>query len=180
MIRQTSTEWAPWYVVPADHNWVRNLAVGQILVDTLERLDPQLPPPDECFDPKDFPGSMPASTIFDRVEYRLGDVPGWALGKPSGDPTEELWQRLAGGREIDCPALAFLVDAYAPPVLELGVNGSMTVQLNVHLHRKPVPGWIATRLTTRHVINGYHEEDCELWDEAGNLVAQSRQLAMLV
>jgi polyphosphate kinase 2 (PPK2 family) len=35
---------APWYVVPADHNWVRNLAVGEILLDVLERLDPQLPP----------------------------------------------------------------------------------------------------------------------------------------
>jgi len=45
-IRETSTAWAPWYVVPADHNWVRNLAVGAILVQNLERLDPQLPPPD--------------------------------------------------------------------------------------------------------------------------------------
>ena len=45
-IRETSTEWAPWYVVPADHNWVRNLAVAQILVETLERLDPKLPAPD--------------------------------------------------------------------------------------------------------------------------------------
>jgi PPK2 family polyphosphate:nucleotide phosphotransferase len=45
-IRETSTEWAPWYVVPADHNWVRNLAVAEILVECLERLDPQLPPAD--------------------------------------------------------------------------------------------------------------------------------------
>jgi PPK2 family polyphosphate:nucleotide phosphotransferase len=45
-IRETSTEWAPWYVVPADHNWVRNLAVGEILVDALERLDPTLPEAD--------------------------------------------------------------------------------------------------------------------------------------
>jgi PPK2 family polyphosphate:nucleotide phosphotransferase len=45
-IRETSTEQAPWYVVPADHNWVRNLCVAEILVDALERLDPQLPPPD--------------------------------------------------------------------------------------------------------------------------------------
>jgi PPK2 family polyphosphate:nucleotide phosphotransferase len=45
-IRETSTEWAPWHVVPSDHNWVRNLAVAEILVDALERLDPQLPPPD--------------------------------------------------------------------------------------------------------------------------------------
>ena len=40
---ETSTRWAPWYVVPADHNWVRNLAVGELLLDVLERLDPQLP-----------------------------------------------------------------------------------------------------------------------------------------
>ena len=42
-IRETSTEWAPWYVVPADHNWVRNLAVAERLVSALERLDPKLP-----------------------------------------------------------------------------------------------------------------------------------------
>jgi PPK2 family polyphosphate:nucleotide phosphotransferase len=50
-IRETSTESAPWYVVPADHNWVRNLAVGELLVDTLERLDPKLPEADVSFDP---------------------------------------------------------------------------------------------------------------------------------
>ena len=50
-IRETSTEWAPWYVVPADHNWVRNLAVAELLVDTLERLDPKLPDPAPGFDP---------------------------------------------------------------------------------------------------------------------------------
>jgi PPK2 family polyphosphate:nucleotide phosphotransferase len=45
-LRETSTDWAPWYVVPADHNWVRNLAVAELLADTLERLDPQFPEPD--------------------------------------------------------------------------------------------------------------------------------------
>ena len=45
-IRETSTKHAPWYVVPADHNWVRNLCVAEILVEVLERLDPRLPPPD--------------------------------------------------------------------------------------------------------------------------------------
>ena len=46
VISETSTDWAPWYVVPADHNWVRNLAVARLLVNALERLDPQLPPTD--------------------------------------------------------------------------------------------------------------------------------------
>lgn len=44
-LRETSTEDAPWYVVPADHNWSRNLCVAEILVDALEQLDPQLPEP---------------------------------------------------------------------------------------------------------------------------------------
>jgi PPK2 family polyphosphate:nucleotide phosphotransferase len=45
-LTETSTEWAPWYVVPADHNWVKSLAVAQLLVDELERMDPELPPPE--------------------------------------------------------------------------------------------------------------------------------------
>ena len=49
-IRETSTEWAPWHVVPADHNWVRNLSVAEILVDAFERLDPQFPPADPQLD----------------------------------------------------------------------------------------------------------------------------------
>lgn len=39
----TSTEWAPWYVIPADRNWVRNLAVATVLVKALRRLDPRFP-----------------------------------------------------------------------------------------------------------------------------------------
>lgn len=45
-IRETSTEHSPWYVVPADHNWSRNLCVAEILVDALERLNPVVPEPE--------------------------------------------------------------------------------------------------------------------------------------
>ena len=37
---------APWYVVPGDRKWVRNLTVARILRHTLERLDPQYPEPE--------------------------------------------------------------------------------------------------------------------------------------
>ena len=43
-ITATSTAWAPWYVVPADRNWVKATAVATLLVHTLEKLDPQFPP----------------------------------------------------------------------------------------------------------------------------------------
>ena len=46
-LQRTSTEAAPWYVVPADRNWVRNLAVAKILLRHLEQLDPQLPSPED-------------------------------------------------------------------------------------------------------------------------------------
>lgn len=46
-IAKTSTKDCPWYVVPADHNAARNMAVGEILRRTLERLDPKFPDPEE-------------------------------------------------------------------------------------------------------------------------------------
>jgi len=39
MIRNTATEHAPWYVVPADNKWFTRLVVSAVVVDTLESLD---------------------------------------------------------------------------------------------------------------------------------------------
>jgi PPK2 family polyphosphate:nucleotide phosphotransferase len=44
-ITATSTESAPWYVIPADRNWVRNYAVATVLVQALRTIDPQFPDP---------------------------------------------------------------------------------------------------------------------------------------
>jgi PPK2 family polyphosphate:nucleotide phosphotransferase len=46
-IERTATTHAPWYVVPADRNWVRNLAVAKILLRTLQAMDPVIPEPEE-------------------------------------------------------------------------------------------------------------------------------------
>jgi PPK2 family polyphosphate:nucleotide phosphotransferase len=43
MLTHTSTEWAPWYVIPADRKWFARVAVGAVLVDTLIRINPQYP-----------------------------------------------------------------------------------------------------------------------------------------
>lgn len=42
-LTETSTEWAPWYVVPADRNWVKAVAVAELLTDALDRMEPKLP-----------------------------------------------------------------------------------------------------------------------------------------
>jgi PPK2 family polyphosphate:nucleotide phosphotransferase len=44
-ITATSTEHAPWYVVPADYKWARDVAVARVLVETLRAMRPEIPPP---------------------------------------------------------------------------------------------------------------------------------------
>jgi PPK2 family polyphosphate:nucleotide phosphotransferase len=45
MLSATSTEWAPWYVIPADHKWFARIAAAAVLVDTLMTIDPKFPVP---------------------------------------------------------------------------------------------------------------------------------------
>jgi acyl-CoA thioesterase len=139
---------------------------------------PRLPPPDEC-ETLDTSASPPEISIVNRYEYRFAEPPGWTRGQPSGDPRHEFWLRFSDGRPVDALTLPLVVDAAAPAVLELGEAGSSTVELTVHLRGRPEPGWLACRMSTRHLIDGFHEEDFEVWDETGRLVAQSRQLALL-
>ena len=47
MLGQTSTEYAPWYVIPADRKWFRNLLISRIVVDGLEGLNMTYPPPED-------------------------------------------------------------------------------------------------------------------------------------
>ena len=50
MLSKTSTKWAPWYIIPANRKWLRNLLMSQIIVDALEGLDMKYPEPEEGLD----------------------------------------------------------------------------------------------------------------------------------
>lgn len=138
---------------------------------------PDLPSPSEC-------ARLPVAafgpaTIAERIEFRPAELPGWVRGQPSGHPSMDFWMRFADGRDADLLAMPLLVDCTAPSVMELGAL-SATIELTVHLRARPAPGWLACRASTRFVVGGYHEEDFEIWDSSGALVAQSRQLALVV
>jgi PPK2 family polyphosphate:nucleotide phosphotransferase len=49
-IGATSTAEAPWYVIPANKKWHRNVAIAEVLVRVLEEMDPQFPPPEKGLD----------------------------------------------------------------------------------------------------------------------------------
>jgi len=43
-ISKCNTEQAPWFVIPSDHKWFRNLAISEIIVESMEALDFRFPP----------------------------------------------------------------------------------------------------------------------------------------
>jgi hypothetical protein len=43
-IALTSTKHAPWYIIPSNHKWFRNLAISQIIADTMDEMGLKLPP----------------------------------------------------------------------------------------------------------------------------------------
>ena len=154
-------------------------ATGQTLV---REMPPDLPPPEECFTRP--PGSGPAigvPTMMDRFQTRLSPKSGLVRGEPTGVPEIAGWIRFADDRPPDVRSLPLFADAFPPPVFELGPAGWVpTIELTVHVRARPANGWLKARFATHVLVDGYLSEDGELWDEAGQLVAQSRQLAMLL
>jgi hypothetical protein len=85
---------------------------------------------------------------------------------------------MADGREPDPLSLLLAVDALPPVTFDLGLYGwTPTLELTAHVRARPAPGWLRVTHSTRNHAGGMLEEDAEVWDSAGRLVAQSRQLA---
>jgi acyl-CoA thioesterase len=143
---------------------------------------PQLPPPEECLSRTPGTETFPTgSEMTLRTDLRLHPDTGWIQGTPSGVAQLRGWTRFADGREPDVWSLPLFADALPPAVFEL-LEGTLwvpTIELTVHIRAVPNPGWLRASMTTRFLMDGYFEEDGEIWDSADQLVAQSRQLGML-
>jgi hypothetical protein len=143
-------------------------------------VPPEFPPIEQCFGPEDSPEPLPgASAITDRLFMKLDPATlGWALGAPSGKGEVRGYFGLADGRDADPFSLLLTVDALPPTAFDLGLSGWVpTVELTAHVRCRPAPGPLRVSITTRNLAGGFLEEDAEVWDTAGRLVAQSRQLA---
>jgi acyl-CoA thioesterase len=140
---------------------------------------PDLPPPDECLTGQpDLPSGIRVN-ILDHLDVRLDPATAGAfLGRPGGRLEMRGWVRFRDGRPPDALALLQAVDALPPTSFELGVAAwAPTVELTVYLRGLPAPGWLACVLRGQLWRDGWFDEDAEVWDASGRLVAQSRQLA---
>ncbi|ROO89811.1 acyl-CoA thioesterase [Actinocorallia herbida] len=135
---------------------------------------PAMPPVEECR-----PSGHDTSGFVAQVDMRFDPaVMGWLDGEPSGRPEMRAYFRLADGADPDPYVLAIALDALVPVVANTGHTGwSPTVDLTWHLRALPAPGWLTVHGSGRLVRDGWNDEDVEIWDSAGTLVAQSRQLA---
>jgi acyl-CoA thioesterase len=143
---------------------------------------PALPPPEDCVDLGAWPGSVAPDGIggYARQVRILLDpaVTGWRFGSPAGSPEMRGWFGLAEERDPDPLLLALAVDGLPPVVFGLGASGwAPTVELTMHMRLVPAPGLLRVATRCRHVSGGWFDEEAEVWDAAGNLVAQSRQIA---
>jgi hypothetical protein len=103
---------------------------------------------------------------------------GWRNGEPSGLPEMRGYFMLREQRDPDAYLLALAVDSLPPTVFGLGATGwAPTVELTWHMRAVPGPGPLRVAARCRHVSGGWFDEEAEVWDSAGRLVAQSRQLA---
>jgi acyl-coenzyme A thioesterase PaaI-like protein len=169
-------------VVQDDTEVLRTLATFGHLdaggVTELAGAPPPLPPREQCLGRGEAAGLPPIAQRFDN---RLDPATvGWMFGKPSGDMVIRAWMRLADGRDPDAIALPLFADGLPPPLFNRVAPGWVpTIELTVHFRARPAPGWLRAQFRTRFVAGGLLDEDGELWDDAGQLVALSRQLAAL-
>jgi hypothetical protein len=103
---------------------------------------------------------------------------GWRTDQPSGLPEMRGYFRLRDHRDPDAFLLALALDGLPPVVFGLGATGwAPTVELTWYMRAVPCPGPLAVAARARHVSGGWFDEEAEVWDASGALVAQSRQLA---
>lgn len=118
--------------------------------------------------------------IADRLDTRLDP----ADATPGQSDRAELngWNRFKDGREPDTISLPLFCDTFPPsPFSLLGVVGWVpTIELTVHVRRRPQPGWLQARFSCEDLSLGRMIETGQIWDSSGALVAQCRQIGLVM
>ncbi|MEX2209036.1 MAG: thioesterase family protein [Myxococcota bacterium] len=158
--------------------------------DALEFQDLQMP---EVAPPEALPEREPVHGRTVPMRARFHTRPAFD-GVESGSASRTIgggWMRLAEPRVPDAAALAMFCDAWPPTIAQRqalgtsGLRGVPTIDLTVHF-RAPAPSnarpddFYLCVFRTQTARGGFLEEDGEIWTRDGLLLAQSRQLAMLI
>jgi hypothetical protein len=102
-------------------------------------------------------------------------------GRATGNPLVRGWLRPRDAEPVTSDFLLMAVDAFPPTSFNanLPIGWTPTVELTAHVRAVPADGWLRCHFSTRFITGGFMEEDGEIWDSTGRLVAESRQLALV-
>jgi acyl-CoA thioesterase len=118
--------------------------------------------------------------VAGRYEHRFAEENlAWLRGERSEMAEIRGAVRFRDRRPPDALSLAAIADSFPPPVFAwIEPTWVPTLELTLHVRARPKSDWLRCVFRTRFLQDGLCEEDGELWDETGQLVALSRQLAM--
>ena len=121
-------------------------------------------------------------SLMDSLEVRVDPAIQQLVGNPEAEARIEGWARFRSPRPNDALSLGLFADAFPPAVLIPRPESGWvpTIELTSHIRRRAAPGWIRAQITTENIQGDTMIENARLWDETGALVAESRQLSMLL
>ncbi len=124
---------------------------------------------------------MSQNSLFDQIDLRLDpSCARWISGEGSHPMEFKGWVSLKDKRKMDIPSILLFADSYPPPVfVAYGPKAWVpTIELSVNIRKVPDATVLMGTFKTRFISSGLVEEDGELWDENGDLVAISRQYSL--
>lgn len=149
-------------------------AAGELRADA-----PPVAPPERCVPRAELAQGVDLP-ILDRVDVVLDP----SCAEPAGSERAVVtgWVRFADGSDPTTMALALFADVFPPSLYPLmgSVGWVPTIELTVHVRRRPAPGWVLARFECDDLAGGRMIETGSLWDSTGALVARSRQLGLFL
>lgn len=140
---------------------------------------PTLPGPDDCMPRHGLEVGVDVP-ITSRVDVRLD--PETSIASSSTTAEIRGWVRFADERPPDTLSLPLLADAFPPSayVYLEPVGWIPTVELTVHVLRRPVDGWLRARFRCHDIVGDRMVETGTLWDDSGQVVATCRQIGQIL
>ena len=148
---------------------------------------PDLPDPEACDDLFEIltasVGERSLTKSLRNFEIRVDPAGGWGATSEPAEPRLRGWVRFRDDETVTPSMLVALADGFPPSILgHTEIGWLPTIELTVHVFAAPPAGepWLRAELHTRSIVGGLLDEDGELWDATGRLVARFRQLALLL
>ena len=149
---------------------------NECVMESYQARAPEIPAPGACTAIPE----MPDYSLFGQMDIRLDPAcTGWFENKLTERSELRGWIRFRDARPFDVPSILLAADAFPPSVFTSQgmVAWVPTLECSVNVRNLPATAWLKCVFRTRFITCGLLEEDGEIWDEDGALVAISRQIA---